>query len=147
MINITKLFNPDGSEAAPTELPMVPLRDMVVFPHMISPIFVGRESSIKALSEAMARDKMIFLVTQQAPETLKPKMNDIYSVGTQAKINQLLRLPDGTVKVLVEGQSRGKITRLRNMDGYVSAEFLPLADEPHACVPYQGIGAYPGGGI
>ena len=130
MINITKMFNPDGSDADPNELPMVPLRDMVVFPHIISPVFVGRESSIKALSEAMARDKLIFLVTQQAPETLKPKMNDIYSVGTQAKINQLLRLPDGTVKVLVEGQCRGKISRLRNMDGYISAEFLPLTDEP-----------------
>jgi len=108
MINITKLFNPDGSETDPSELPMVPLRDLVLFPHMIAPVFVGRGPSIKALSEAMAKDKMIFLVTQQNSETLKPKMNDIYPVGTQAKINQLLRLPDGTVKVLVEGQCRGK---------------------------------------
>ena len=128
MITITKLFNPDGSEADPSELPMVPLRDLVLFPHMISPVFVGREPSIKALSGAIAKDKMIFLVTQQNSETLKPKMNDIYPVGTQAKINQLLRLPDGTVKVLVEGQCRGKISRLREMDGYVTAQFLPLTD-------------------
>ena len=130
MINITKLFNPDGSETDPSELPMVPLRDLVLFPHMIAPVFVGRGPSIKALSEAMAKDKMIFLVTQQNSETLKPKMNDIYPVGTQAKINQLLRLPDGTVKVLVEGQCRGKISRLREMDGYVTAQFLPLTDVP-----------------
>jgi len=130
MIKISKLFNPDGSETDPSELPLVPLRDLVLFPHMISPVFVGREPSIKALSQAMAKDKMIFLVTQQKSETLKPKMNDIYPVGTQAKINQLLRLPDGTVKVLVEGQCRGKILRLREMSGYVTAEFLPLIDVP-----------------
>ncbi len=130
MINITKLFNPDGSETETGELPMVPLRDLVLFPHMISPVFVGREPSIKALSEAMARDKMIFLVTQQNPETLKPKMNDIYPVGTEAKINQLLRLPDGTVKVLVEGRRRGKISRLREMNGYAAAQFSYLTDVP-----------------
>ena len=130
MIKITKLFNPDGSEADSRELPMVPLRDLVLFPHMIAPVFVGREPSIKALSESMAKDKMIFLVAQQNPEILKPKMNDIYPVGTEAKINQLLRLPDGTVKVLVEGHRRGKISRLLEMDGYVAARFSYLTDVP-----------------
>ena len=130
MIDITKFFNSDGAEAASMELPVVPLRDMVLFPHMITPVFVGREPSIKALSEAMSKDKLIFLVTQRDPEVLKPKMNDIFSVGTQAKINQLLRLPDGTVKALVEGEQRGVISRIQQREGYVTAHVMPMGEPP-----------------
>ena len=130
MISISKLFNPDGTGAEKKELPLVPLRDMVLFPHMATPVFVGRDRSIKALSRAMEEEKRVFLVTQNNPETLKPKASDIYQTGTEAKITQLLRLPDGTVKVIVQGVSRGKILRLIDGDTFVTAEFAPLADVP-----------------
>ncbi len=130
MINITKFFNPDGSETEKKELPLVPLRDLVLFPHMVSPVFVGRSRSIKALSEAMESDKKIFLATQNSPDIVKPKVRDIHKTGTEAKITQLLRLPDGTVKALIEGEMRGRITRLREEDGFVAAEFISVADTP-----------------
>lgn len=128
MISISKLFNPDGSESGKKELPLVPLRDIVLFPHMVAPVFVGREPSINALSQAMTKEKKIFLVTQNNPEVLKPKVSDIYQIGTEAKINQLLRLPDGTVKVLVEGLSRGKILHLINEESFVSVEYVTLLE-------------------
>ncbi len=130
MISISKLFNPDGSDSEKRELPLVPLRDIVLFPHMITPVFVGRSRSIKALSNAMAKDKKIFLATQNDPEILKPTMNDICQMGTQARITQLLRLPDGTVKVLVEGECRGRISRLREVEGFVTAEFVTAPETP-----------------
>ncbi|MFH1155450.1 MAG: endopeptidase La [Pseudomonadota bacterium] len=130
MISISKLFNTDGPVLQKRILPLVPLRDLVVFPHMISPVFVGRGKSIKALSEAMEHDKKIFLVTQNSPETANPKVTDIYHTGTEARITQLLRLPDGTVKALVEGDCRGHLNRLIEEDGYVAAEFTPVQDQP-----------------
>ncbi|MEA1966792.1 MAG: endopeptidase La [Thermodesulfobacteriota bacterium] len=129
MISISKLFNPDGTESKGKELPLVPVRDIVLFPHMITPVFVGRDRSIKALSEAMATDKRIFLVTQRNPDVLKPKVNDMYQTGTEAKITQILRLPDGTVKILVEGIARGKIVRLIDGEACVTVEVMPLYDQ------------------
>jgi ATP-dependent Lon protease len=134
MISISKLFNPDGSDSEKRELPLVPLRDIVLFPHMITPVFVGRSRSIKALSNAMAKDKKIFLATQNDPEIIKPTMNDICPMGTQGRITQLLRLPDGTVKVLVEGECRGRISRLREVEGFVTAEFATAPETPMAGV-------------
>ena len=89
--------------------PVLPLRDIVVFPHMIVPLFVGREKSVKALEEVMADDKQILLASQIDPSMDDPEADAIYRVGVLANVLQLLKLPDGTVKVLVEGQRRVKI--------------------------------------
>jgi ATP-dependent Lon protease len=91
-------------------LPLLPLRDIIVFPHMVVPLFVGREKSINALEEAMAGDKELVLAAQRKAKTNDPREEDIFAVGTIGHIIQLLRLPDGTVKVLVEGKSRARIT-------------------------------------
>ncbi len=88
-------------------LPLLPLRDIIVFPHMVVPLFVGRQKSIAALEEAMAQDKAILLCAQKKAKTNEPGADDIFAVGTIGQIIQLLRLPDGTVKVLVEGKKRG----------------------------------------
>ena len=132
MINISKLFNPDGSKSVKKILPLVPLRDTVLYPHVTTSVFVGREKSIKALSESMGADKRIFLTTQKDPEVLKPTIRDIFQVGTEAKITQLLRLPDGTVKALVEGVERGKIFKLSDEGGFLSVEYAPLEELPMA---------------
>ena len=88
------------------KLPLLPLRDIVVFPSMVIPLFVGRDKSITALNEVMKGQKKIILVTQKNSEIDDPKKNDIFSYGCEANILQLLKLPDGTVKVLVEGTKR-----------------------------------------
>src|SRR5512135_1768400 len=95
----------DGKPKVRT-LPLLPLRDIIVFPHMVVPLFVGREKSIAALEEAMAGDKEIVLAAQRRAQTNDPAPEDIFPVGTLGHIIQLLRLPDGTVKVLVEGKRR-----------------------------------------
>src|SRR6201989_2118628 len=92
-------------------LPALPLRDIIVFPHMVSQLFVGRERSIAALDEAMNRGKEIFLAAQRNAKTNDPSHDDIFAVGSVGVIMQLLRLPDGTVKVLIEGKRRAKIRR------------------------------------
>ena len=105
-------FNKDREETMDDErsaIPLLPLRDVVVFPYMIVPLFVGREKSISALESAMKYEKEIFLVAQRNAENDNPSEEDIYIMGTVGSIIQLLRLPDGTVKALVEGQSRGVI--------------------------------------
>ena len=94
-----------------TRVPILPLRDVVVYPHMVIPLFVGREKSIVALDEAMATDKQILLVAQKQADIDEPTLDDIYELGTLATILQLLKLPDGTVKVLVEGGSRAALTQ------------------------------------
>ncbi len=130
MIKISKFFNPDGSEKEKKTLPLVPLRDMVLFPFVTTSVFVGREKSIKALSQAMAADKKIFLTTQKDPEVLKPTIQDIFQVGTEAKITQLLRLPDGTVKALVEGCERGRIVKMIDDDGFQSVDYVEVPEKP-----------------
>ena len=97
--------------AADRVSPLLPLRDIIVFPHMVSQLFVGRDKSIAALDEAMARDKEIFLAAQKSAKTNDPTPEDIYAVGTVGTIVQLLRLADGTVKVLIEGRQRAKVRR------------------------------------
>ena len=91
--------------------PLLPLRDIVIFPSMVVPLFVGREKSIKALQEAMKADKSIVLVTQKNSEVDDPEGKDLYQFGCLSKVLQLLKLPDGTVKVLVEGEKRIKIIK------------------------------------
>jgi len=95
----------------PALYPVLPLRDIVVFPHMIVPLFVGREKSIRALEEVMRQDKQILLATQMNAGDDDPAPDAIYRVGTLASVLQLLKLPDGTVKVLVEGSSRARVVR------------------------------------
>ena len=105
--------------------PVLPLRDVVVYPHMVIPLFVGREKSIRALDAAMSDDKQILLVAQKSAEVDDPGENDIHEIGTLASILQLLKLPDGTVKVLVEGGQRARISRLLVDDAYFSAYTTP----------------------
>tara|TARA_B100001564_G_scaffold338196_1_gene329817 strand:- start:4470 stop:5147 length:678 start_codon:yes stop_codon:yes gene_type:complete len=96
--------------------PLLPLRDIVIFPSMVIPLFVGREKSIKALQEVMKSDKSIVLVTQKNSEDDDPESKDLYGYGCLSKVLQLLKLPDGTVKVLVEGEKRVKILKHKNED-------------------------------
>ena len=109
---------------------VLPLRDIVVFPHMIVPLFVGREKSIRALEEVMKGDKPILLATQKNAADDDPAPDAIFSTGTLARVLQLLKLPDGTVKVLVEGASRAKINQYLPTEGYYAAEAEAIADEP-----------------
>jgi len=115
--------------AAGDLLPVLPLRDIVVFPHMIVPLFVGREKSVRALEAVMKDDKQILLVAQKNATQDDPSADDIYRVGTVSTILQLLKLPDGTVKVLVEGGLRAKITGFKETDAYFEAFVEPLPDK------------------
>ena len=108
--------------------PVLPLRDIVVFPHMIVPLFVGREKSIKALEEVMRSDTFILLATQKNASDDDPATGAIYEVGTLASVLQLLKLPDGTVKVLVEGAARAKVERYTDRAEYYEADAIVLAD-------------------
>ena len=101
-------------------LPLLPLRDIVVFPCMVIPLFVGRDKSINALNEVMKKDKKIILVTQKNSEIDDPKKTDIFMYGCEGSILQLLKLPDGTVKVLVEGIKRVKILDFKDNDKFIS---------------------------
>ena len=103
------------------DLPVLPLRDVVVFPHMVIPLFVGREKSIRALDLAMEGDKRILLVAQKSAEVDDPGASDLYAVGTLAHVLQLLKLPDGTIKVLVEGVARAKVERIFERGGVLAA--------------------------
>ncbi|ERJ19533.1 Lon protease protein [Salinisphaera shabanensis E1L3A] len=112
-----------------TLVPVLPLRDVVVFPHMAIPLFVGREKSITALEAAMAEDKKILLVAQRSADIDDPGADDIYEVGTLASILQLLKLPDGTVKVLVEGADRARLNNLHEADGSLVASWDVIDDD------------------
>jgi ATP-dependent Lon protease len=103
------------------KLPMMPIRDVVIFPHMMTPFVVGRESSVRALEEALTTDKRIFLATQHDASIDEPKANEIYQVGTIVNIVQSLKLPDGNIKVLVEGIERGKVLQITDADGFMQA--------------------------
>src|SRR3569832_2230581 len=103
------------------KLPMMPIRDVVIFPHMMTPFVVGRESSVRALEEALAADKKIFLATQHDASVDEPKPNELFQVGTIVNIVQSLKLPDGNIKVLVEGIERAKILQVGEGDGAYEA--------------------------
>ncbi|MDF4484231.1 endopeptidase La [Vibrio parahaemolyticus] len=114
------------------DIPVLPLRDVVVYPHMVIPLFVGREKSISCLETAMETNKQVLLVAQKQADTDEPTVDDLFEVGTVATILQLLKLPDGTVKVLVEGQQRAKINHFKESDFFLAeAEFIvtPELDE------------------
>src|SRR5688572_17697672 len=119
---------PMNETSAPirVDLPVLPLRDVVVYPHMVIPLFVGRDRSIKALDLAMAGDKQILLIAQRSPDTDDPGKDDLYSVGTLATVLQLLKLPDGTIKVLVEGLSRVAVDSYGDKEGALTGAGTPL---------------------
>src|SRR5512145_1236303 len=110
----------DDKERDPNNVlrvPLLPLRDIIVFPHMVVPLFVGRQRSIKALEEATQKQSLIFLSSQKDAKTNDPTEDDIYKIGTLGSVVQMLKLPDGTVKVLIEGKKRARVAR-----------FVPNAD-------------------
>ena len=109
-------------------LPLLPLRDIVVFPSMVIPLFVGRDKSISALNEVMKKDKKIILVTQKNSEIDDPKKTDIFMYGCEGSILQLLKLPDGTVKVLVEGIKRVKILGFEDNEKYITCDYSAYND-------------------
>ncbi|WP_418777272.1 endopeptidase La [Haemophilus sp.] len=116
----------NGKRTQQRTLPVLPLRDVVVFPYMVMPLFVGRAKSISALDEAMNEGKQLLLVSQKQADLEEPTVDDVFDVGTIANIIQLLKLPDGTVKVLVEGQQRAKINQLNDGEDHFSAEVTPI---------------------
>ncbi len=122
-------FIKDNKKDENQSMPLLPLRDVVVFPHMIVPLFVGRDKSIAALESAMKYEKSIFMVAQKSAQKDEPSENDIYRIGTVGIIIQLLRLPDGTVKVLVEGKKRGIIREYISMEDYFTVKVEEIEEE------------------
>ena len=112
--------------ATPIDLPLLPLRDVVVFPHMVIPLFVGRPKSIKALEAAMEAERRIMLVAQKTAAKDEPAVSDMFEVGFVSTILQMLKLPDGTVKVLVEGQQRASVNRIDDGESHFTATVTPL---------------------
>ena len=127
MVNIPKFFKEDDVHSSKIILPLLPLRDIVIFPHMVAPLFVGREKSVNALTDAMNKEKNVFLATQTKAGIDNPGEKDISRVGTIGKVLQLLRLPDGTVKALVEGKSRAKIVRFVHNEDFFQVELEKVA--------------------
>jgi ATP-dependent Lon protease len=132
MVNISRFFNNDADDTRQGQvLPLLPLRDIVIFPHMVAPLFVGRPKSVAALSNAMnTTDKHIFLATQNKSGIDNPTEKDIHRVGVIGTVLQLLRLPDGTVKALVEGQERARIRQFIQTDDFFQVDLEPLATAP-----------------
>ncbi|MBS3819187.1 endopeptidase La [bacterium] len=119
----------DQNLQVPDELPVLMLRDMVVFPYMVTPLFVGREKSKKAVDQSLSGNRMIFLVTQKKPEIENPKKEDIYQVGTVALIMRMLKLPDGRVRILTQGMVRAQLQSIEKNDPYYSAK-IDVVQEP-----------------
>jgi len=116
------------TESQNTIYPLLPLRDVVVYPHMVVPLFVGREKSITALEDAMETDKQVVLVAQKNPADDNPSLEDVYAVGTLATILQMLKLPDGTLKVLVEGVSRVGLVKPEEGGSFMQTQVEDIAD-------------------
>ena len=111
------------------DIPLLPLRDVVIFPSVVTPLFVGRDKSITALQAAMAGEKQIMLVAQKSAQEDDPKLEDLYSIGTLSTILQLIKLPDGTLKVLVEGNTRASIESLKSEEGFDVVKVKSFAEE------------------
>ena len=127
---MSSMFNKEKADVK--RVPMMPVRDMVIFPEMMHPFIVGREASVRALEDALAGDKKIFLVTQHDASVDDPKPEEIYTVGTLANIVQSVKLPDGNIKVLVEGTERAKIVQVTSDEGFfrASVRLVPVKAEP-----------------
>src|SRR5690349_24759147 len=128
------------AQAAGDLLAVLPLRDIVVFPHMIVPLFVGREKSVRALEAVMKEDKQILLVAQKNATQDDPSADDIYRVGTVSTILQLLKLPDGTVKVLVEGGRRAKIAAFKETEAFFEAFVEAMPDREAEAKDLEALG-------
>lgn len=135
MVTEHEIVQSDDEKKQPISniFPVLPLRDIVIYPHMVVPLFVGREKSIHALEAAMLENKQIFLVAQRKSAEDDPKPDDIFTIGTLTSVLQLLKLPDGTIKVLVEGERRAKAIHYKNEKGYLEAtiEIIEEVSEPH----------------
>ena len=125
----TKMAEESKSVEKTTKIPLLPLRELLVFPSTVVPLFVGRDKSIQALEHAMATNKEILLCAQLKAKTNSPSPDEIYSIGTIATVLQLLRLPDGTVKVLVEGQRRAEIKKYLDTEDFFYVEALDLPED------------------
>src|SRR4030065_568355 len=112
----------------PETLPLLPVRDIVVFPYMVLPLFVSREKSIKALEEALSKDRLIFLVSQQNLTEEEPSLKDLYRVGTVALIMKMLKLPDGKVKILIQGLYKASIKRILQTKPYLLVRIENIKD-------------------
>ncbi|MCS6896466.1 MAG: LON peptidase substrate-binding domain-containing protein, partial [Nitrospira sp.] len=121
----------------PTQLPLLPVRDIVVFPYMVLPLFVGREMSIKAIEAALAGNRMIFLATQKALDVESPSPDDIHTIGTVGIIMRMLKLPDERIKILVQGLVKGKIVKYIQTDPYFSVRIDRLADAKPTVSPLE----------
>ena len=121
--------DPEANISQSTEVPVLPLRDVVVYPHMVIPLFVGREKSIQALDAAMQDNKQILLVAQKSADIDDPAIEDVHEIGTLATILQLLKLPDGTIKVLVEGSQRARIEGIKESGPFYVAGYHLLSDD------------------
>lgn len=132
-------FSERGLDQKIKALPLLPLRDVIMFPHMVQPLFVGREKSINGLEEAMKTDKGILLVAQRSAKTNDPAPEDIYDVGTVGTIIQLLRLPDGTVKVLVEGKKRARILRYLPRTNFIQVEVEDIEEDDDVSVEVEAL--------
>ena len=127
------------SAKSTTQLPLLPLRDLIIFPHMMMPLFVGREKSINALEEAMSKQTDIVLAAQRDAKTNNPEPKDIYAIGTVGTIIQLLRLPDGTVKVLVEGKRRVRIKNFLPSDSFFTVQIEEIPEDASSIVETQAL--------
>ena len=135
-----KTDQPEGSEGQPgLVVPLLPLRDIIIFPHMVVPLFVGREKSIAALEEAMSKEKDILLAAQVNAKTNDPKDEDIYKIGTLGTIIQLLRLPDGTVKVLIEGKRRARIKQFVPNTNFFLVEVEEIAENREVSIEVEAL--------
>ncbi len=124
----------------PDELPLIPLRDVVIFPYMIFPLLIGRDSSMKAIEESMVREKLVFVVAQQNPAQEEPRRRDLFNVGTVVKVLQILKLPNNVIKVLVEGVARARLRRLSSRGGLRTA-VVEVVDENELVTPELEAGA------
>jgi ATP-dependent Lon protease len=129
--NLSDAENGESPEInIPEELPLLAVRDIVVFPNMILPLFVGRESSILAIEAALAQDRLIFLVTQRDPEIDDPQPSDIYDIGTVCLIMRMLKLPDGRLKILVQGLSKAKVLNFQQEKPFLKVIHEVIAEHP-----------------
>lgn len=122
------MHNNEKLEIKPN-LPLIPLRDVVVFPYMIYPLLIGRQMTVNALQEAMVRDKLVYLVAQKSPTVDNPTKNDLYSIGVVSRVLQVMKLPNGTIKVLVEGLLRARVMSLKKTGGYQTARIHVIEPE------------------
>ena len=121
---------PGEGTAQPSRLPLLPLRDVVVFPYMVTPLLVGRAASVAAVEAAMERDKRLCVSAQREPDTEEPGGDDLFAVGTVIRVLQIIRTPDETLKILVEGAARVRLEAVTQADGYLEATAIPLGEEP-----------------